>query len=61
MCKKNYHKIETKNDASINVFGYENEQVYRVCWSKIVFESRIQLFLIDNEDSSHYVYFKDFK
>ena len=28
--KKSYHKIETKNDISINIFGYENRRGYSI-------------------------------
>ena len=58
--KKDYKKIEQKNNICINVFCYENDLVYPVHVSKQKFEDCMDLLLIDNENKSHYIYIKDF-
>ena len=58
--KKDYKKIEQKNNICINVFCYENDLVYPVHISKQKFEDCMNFLLISNENKSHYVYIKDF-
>ena len=58
--KKNFSNTEKKN-ICINVFGYENELVFPIYFSDQKFkDSKDFLFLIDDNDKSHYVYIKDF-
>ena len=52
--KKDYSKIEQKNNICINVFCYENYI------SNEKFENCMDLLLITDEHKSHYVYIKDF-
>ena len=56
--KKDYEKIE--QNIFINVFCCKNDLVYPFHTSKQKCENCIELLLINNENKSHYVYFKDF-
>ena len=56
--KKDFSKIEKKNNICINLFCYENNLVYPCIRSKI--EYFMDLLMITNENKSHYVYAKDF-
>ena len=58
--KKDYCKIELKNNICINVFYYENELTYPVYVSNEKLENCIDLLLITNENKSNYGYIKDF-
>ena len=58
--KKDYCKIEKKNNICINVFYYKNDLTYHVYVSDQKFENCIDLLLISNENKSYYVYIKDF-
>ena len=58
--KKDYCKIEKKNNICINVFCYENDLNYLVDVSDQKFKNCLDLLLIANENKSHYVYIKDF-
>ena len=58
--KKDYSKIQKKNNISINVFGYKNDLVYPVHISKQKFEDFMDSLLINDENKSHYVYIKNF-
>ena len=58
--EKDFDKIEVKNNICINVFRYENKLVFPVCVSDKKFEDSMDLFLLIEDDKSHYVYFKDF-
>ena len=55
--KKDYSKIEQKNDICINVICYENELTYPVYVS---YKKCMNLLLIVHENKSYYVYIKDF-
>ena len=57
--EKDFIKIEVKN-ISINVFGYENGLVCPIYISDQKFEGSIDLFLLIENNKSHYVYIKDF-
>ena len=59
--KKEFSKIEKKNNICINVFCYENNLVYPVYVSNEKFKNCIDLLMIANENKSHYVHIKDFK
>ena len=58
--EKDFSKIEVKNNICINVFGYENELVFRIYVSDQKFEDSMDLLLLIDDDKSHYVYIKDF-
>ena len=58
--KKDYCKIEKKNNICINVFSYENNLTYPVYVSDQKIKNCMELLLISNENKSHYVYIKDF-
>ena len=57
-------KIEQKNNIRINVFGYENNQLFPIHISKENFEDHMELLLITGERNgeflNHYVLIKDF-
>ena len=48
------------NKININVFCYENKIVYPVCLSNKCFNDVLDLLLISNDFTNHYVYIKDF-
>ena len=54
--KKDYGKIEVLNSICVNVFCYENKTVYPVYLSSQCFNDAMDLLLISNEFTSHYVY-----
>ena len=58
--KKDYAKIEKQNNISINVFGYEDKIRYRIYASKQIFEKHVDLLLLSNSKSCHYVLIKNF-
>ena len=58
--KKDFSKIEMKNNICINVFCYENNLVYPVYISNEKTENCMDLLLITHGNMSHYVYVKDF-
>ena len=58
--KKDYNKISVLNKININVFWYENKVVYPVYLSDQCFNDALDLLLISNDFTSHYVYIKDF-
>ena len=59
MRKKDFSKIETKNDICINVFCYENKLTFPIYNSDQQFENSMDLLLAIDENWSHYVYIKD--
>ena len=58
--KKDYCRINKKNNICINIFCYEDNLTYPVYVSDQKFESFMDLLQISNENKSHYVYIKDF-
>ena len=58
--KKGYGKIEVMNKVNATVFCYENKMVYSVYLSNQCFNNCLDLLLISNNFTSHYVYIKDF-
>ena len=56
--KKDYCKIERKNNICINVFSYENDLTYPVYVSNEKFKNCMDLLLITDENKSYYI--KDF-
>ena len=57
--RKDYRKIETKNNIGIDVFGYENKRVYLIYRSKKNYKNQVDLLLIENKDICDYVYIKN--
>ena len=58
--KKDYGKIEVMNKINVNVFCYGNKMVHPVYLSNQCFNDCLDLLLISNNFTSHYVYIKDF-
>ena len=58
--QKHYNKVEKQNDIRINVFGYENGQLFPIHISKETFEDQMNLILITKDEKKHYVLIKDF-
>ena len=58
--KKDCVKIEVLNEININVFCYENKVVYPAYLPDQCFNDSMDLLLISNKFTSHYVYIKDF-
>ena len=57
---KQYNKIEKQNNININVFGYEEKQIYPIYISKEKFTDHMELLLITEGTKTHYVLIKDF-
>ena len=58
--KKDYSKIEVLSKININVFCYENKMVFPVYLSNHCFNDSMDLLLISNGFTNHYVYIKDY-
>ena len=58
--EKDFSEIETNNNICIKAFCYENKLTFTVYNSDQKFENLMDLFLVINENKSHYVYMKDF-
>ena len=58
--EKDFEKIEIQNNICINVFCYENEMVFPIYVSDQKFEDSMDLFLLIDDNKSHYVYMEDF-
>ena len=58
--KKDYGKIEILNKICINVFCCENKIIYPVYLSNQCFGYSMDLLLISNGFTNHYLYIKDF-
>ena len=56
-----FSKIEIKNKIYFNVFCYENILPFTIYISDQKFKDSMNLFLLEDENKSHYVYIKDFK
>ena len=57
---KDYNKIEKMNSININVFCYEEKQIYPIYIAKEKFEDHMELLLITEGKKKHYVLIKDF-
>ena len=57
---EDYSKIEILTKINVNVFCYENKAVYPVYLSNQCFNDSMDLLLISNEFTSHYVSIEDF-
>ena len=53
-------RIETKHNICINVFRYENRLTFPIYISDQKLENSVDLLLLTDGDTSHYVYIKDF-
>ena len=53
--KKDFNKIEVKNNICVNMFVYQNELVFPIYVSDQEFEDSMDLLLLANDDKSHYV------
>ena len=60
LSQKHYNKVEERNSIRINVFGYENGQLFPIHISKETFEDQMNLLLITKDEKKHYVLIKDF-
>ena len=58
--KKDYPKIKKQHNIPINGFAYEDKTPYLTYTSKQIFEKHVDLLLLSNSKSSHYVLIKDF-
>ena len=58
--KKDFDKIETKNNICINVHCYEKKLTFLIHISDQTFKNSMDLLLLIDENKSHYVYIKDF-
>ena len=54
-----YEKIEDRFQMQVNVFGYKNK-VYPLYISKKCYDQTLNLLLITEKDTSHYVFIKNF-
>ena len=57
---KQYNQIEKQNKINVNVFCYEEEQIFPLYISKEKFKDHMELLLITEGTKSHYVLIKDF-
>ena len=57
---KDYNKIEKMNSINFNVFCYEEYQIFPIYISKEKFEDHMELLLITEGKTKHYVLIKDF-
>ena len=55
MQKKDFSKIEVKNDICINVFGYKDELIFPIYVSDQKIKDSMDLLLLIDYDKSHYV------
>ena len=60
LSQKHYNKVEKQNSIRINVFGYENGQLFPIHISKETLEDQMNLLLITKDEKKHYVLIKDF-
>ena len=58
--EKDFSKIGTKKNICINVYCYENKLTFSIYISDQKFENSMNLFLVTDENKSHYAYIKDF-
>ena len=58
--KKDFSKIEVKNNICINAFGYEDELVFPIYVSDQNIKDSMDLLHLNDDAKSQYVYIKDF-
>ena len=57
---KQINKIEKQNNICINLFGFEEKQIFPIFISKEKFTDHMELLLITEGENKHYVLIKDF-
>ena len=57
--KADFSKTKKKKTVSVNVFCYENKLTYPVYLSDQEFKNCFDLFMISDENNSHFVYIKE--
>ena len=57
---KDFNKIEKMNSINVNVFGYEEGEIFPLYISKEKFEDHMELLLITEGKKTHYALIKDF-
>ena len=57
--KADFSKTKKKKAVSVNVFCYENKLTYPVYLSDQEFKNCFDLFMISDENNSHFVYIKE--
>ena len=60
LSQKHYNKVKKQNSIRINVFGYENGQLFPIHISKETTEDQMNPLLITKDEKKHYVLIKDF-
>ena len=57
---KDYPVIERQNNIKINVFSLENKQPFPIYISKETYKEELNVLLLTENETHHYVYIKDF-
>ena len=57
---KQINKIEKQNNICINLFGFEEKQIFPIYISKEMYQDHMELLLITEGENKHYVLIKDF-
>ena len=57
---KQINKIEKQNNICINLFGFEEKQIFPIYISKEKYQDHMELLLITKGENKHYILIKDF-
>ena len=57
---KQINKIEKQNNICINLFGFEEKQIFPIYISKEKYQDHMELLLITEGENKHYILIKDF-